>query len=137
LVEYIGAADIYITPYLGREQITSGALAYTVGAGKAVISTPYPYATELLAQGRGLLVPFGNSAAITEQVGHLLDEPDARRVLGEHAYRFGRQMIWPTVAQRYLDCFAAVLAENEQLRPAVLSAASGQAIAAWSEAAFS
>jgi len=117
LVEYIGAADIYITPYLGREQITSGALAYTVGAGKAVISTPYPYATELLAHGRGLLVPFGDSAAIAGQVGHLLDEPDARRSLGEHAHRFGRQMIWPTVAQRYLDCFAGVLAERQSAYP--------------------
>lgn len=137
LVEYIGAADIYITPYLGREQITSGALAYTVGAGKAVISTPYPYATELLAQGRGLLVPFGDSAAIAAQVGHLLAEPGARRVLGERAYHFGRQMTWPTVAQHYLDCFAAVLVENATCRPTMIPAAADRAMAAWPEAALS
>lgn len=137
LVEYIGAADIYITPYLGREQITSGALAYTVGAGKAVISTPYPYATELLAHGRGLLVPFGDSAAITRQIGHLLDEPGARQVLGEQAYRFGRQMIWPTVARRYLDCFAAVLAEQQARYLPTSPLLTGRVALATSEAALS
>ena len=137
LVDYIGAADIYITPYLGREQITSGALAYTVGAGKAVISTPYPYAAELLAHGRGLLVPFGDSAAIAAQVGHLLDEPEARRMLGEQAHRFGRQMIWPTVARRYQECFAEVLAERQAIQPAVLPGIIGMAAVAAQETARS
>ena len=137
LVEYIGAADIYITPYLGREQITSGALAYTVGAGKAVISTPYPDAAELLAHGRGLLVPFGDSTAIAAQVGHLLDEPEARRTLGENAYRYGRQMIWPTVARCYLDCFAGVLAERQATYPTVLAVLAGRVALATYEATLS
>src|SRR5215207_3949923 len=73
LKEYIGAADIYITPYLEREQIVSGALAYTVGAGKAVISTPYRYAEELLASDRGIIVPFRDSKTISEKILYLLD----------------------------------------------------------------
>lgn len=109
LVGHIAAADIYITPYLGREQIVSGTLAYTVGAGKAVISTPYPYAEELLADGRGLLVPFGDSAAIAANVLMLLDDPAARRALRERAYRAGRRMIWSAVAGQYMRVFREVL----------------------------
>ena len=87
LVRYIAAADLYITPYLGREQIVSGTLAYTLGAGKAIISTPYPYAEELLADGRGELVPYGDSVAIAERTLRLLDHPAERRALRERAYR--------------------------------------------------
>lgn len=114
LLGYIAAADLYITPYLGREQIASGTLAYTVGAGKAVISTPYPYAAELLGEGRGVLVPFGDSAAIGERILHLLDHPAERRALQERAYRYGRRMIWPVVAWRYLQTFGDVLVERER-----------------------
>jgi glycosyltransferase involved in cell wall biosynthesis len=137
LVEYIGAADIYLTPYLGREQITSGALAYTVGAGKAVISTPYPYAAELLAHGRGVLVPFADSAAITAQVQHLLGDAGARQALGAHAYHFGRQMIWPAVARHYLDCFAQVAEEQRSMLPARPSRHGDRAMLVASEAALS
>ncbi len=112
LLGYIAAADLYIMPYHGREQIVSGTLAYTVGAGKAVISTPYPYAAELLGGGRGILVPFGDSAAIGERVSHLLDNPAERRALQERAYRYGRQMLWPTVARRYTQIFRDVLGEQ-------------------------
>ncbi|HLF26694.1 MAG TPA: glycosyltransferase family 4 protein [Anaerolineae bacterium] len=105
LVEFIGAADIYVTPYLNPQQIVSGALAYTVGAGKAVISTPYGYAEELLADGRGLLVPFGDPAAIAQQVLYLLDHEAERHAMRKRAYRYGRDMIWPEVAQRYVESF--------------------------------
>jgi len=111
LVGYIRAADVYLTPYPGKEQITSGALAYTVGAGKAVISTPYSYATELLAAGRGLLVPFGDAGGFARGLLDLLDDPAARETLGRRAYRFGRQMTWPAVARRYGSCFAIALRE--------------------------
>ncbi|HEY65203.1 MAG TPA: glycosyltransferase [Caldilineae bacterium] len=114
LIEFIGAADIYITPYLNKEQIVSGTLAYTVGAGKAVISTPYWYAEELLADGRGLLVPFDDPEAIAEQVLYLLDNEAERHAMRKRAYLFGREMIWSRVAQRYMESFE--LAREERIR---------------------
>ena len=105
LIEFISAADLYITPYLNPAQITSGTLAYTVGAGKTVVSTPYWYAEELLADGRGALFPFSDSAALAEQVLDLLDHESKRHAMRKKAYLFGREMIWPKVAQRYMECF--------------------------------
>lgn len=105
LVEFIGAADIYLTPYLSKEQITSGTLAYAVGAGKAVISTPYWYAEELLADGRGVLVPFRDPHAIAEQVIALLENEAERHAIRKRAYMYGRQMTWSQVARRYLESF--------------------------------
>lgn len=99
LFGYVAAAALSITPYLGREQSASGTLAYTVGAGKAILSTPYPYAAERLGQGRGVLVPFGDRAAIGAPVRHLLAHPAERRALRERAYRYGRRMRWPLVAR--------------------------------------
>jgi glycosyltransferase involved in cell wall biosynthesis len=112
LKEFIGAADIYVTPYLGREQIVSGTLAYTVGAGKAVISTPYRYAEELLADGRGLLVPFKDSKAIAEKILYLLDNEAERNAMRKRAYLFGRDMIWPSVARNYLKSFEEARRQN-------------------------
>ena len=106
LIEFIGAADIYITPYLNPAQITSGTLAYTVGAGKAVISTPYWYAEELLADGRGLLVPFADAPAIAARVLEMLDNESERHAIRKRAYLFGREMTWPKVAARYMASFA-------------------------------
>ena len=117
LIGYIRAADVYLTPYPGKEQITSGALAYTVGAGKAVISTPYSYATELLADGRGMLVPFGDADGFARAMLALLDDPAARAALGRRAYHFGRQMIWPAVARRYGECFASALRDAARADP--------------------
>ncbi|MEO7910315.1 MAG: glycosyltransferase family 4 protein, partial [Roseiflexaceae bacterium] len=111
LMRFIGAADIYITPYLNPDQIVSGTLAYAVGAGKAVISTPYWYAEEMLADGRGMLVPFADSAAIAERVVDLLGNEAARHAMRKQAYLLGREMIWPQVAQRYVESFAR--ARNE------------------------
>ncbi|MGB8352677.1 MAG: glycosyltransferase family 4 protein [Chthoniobacteraceae bacterium] len=105
LKEFIGAADIYLTPYLNEAQITSGTLAYTFGAGKAVISTPYWYAQELLADDRGILVPFSNSGAIAEAVMRLLDNPAQCNTMRKNAYLLGREMIWPEVAKRYVESF--------------------------------
>ncbi len=105
LVEFIGAADIYITPYLNEAQITSGTLAYTVGAGKAVISTPYWYAQEMLSEGRGVLFPFRNPEALAEQVINLLNNEAERHAMRKRAYKFGRAMIWSEVAQRYMESF--------------------------------
>jgi len=112
LVEFISAADIYITPYLNAAQITSGTLAYTVGAGKAVISTPYWYAEEMLAEGRGVLVPFRDPAALADQVINLLDNESQRHAMRKRAYLFGRAMIWPQVASRYMESFERARAER-------------------------
>jgi glycosyltransferase involved in cell wall biosynthesis len=105
LIEFIGAADVYITPYLNREQIASGTLAYTVGAGKAVISTPYWYAEELLAEERGVLVPFRDSAALAKRINELLGDEIRRHTMRKRAYLFGREMIWSRVAQRTFEWF--------------------------------
>ncbi len=112
LVEFISAADIYITPYLNAAQITSGTLAYTLGAGKAVISTPYWYAEEMLAEGRGALVPFRDPAALADQVINLLDNQSQRHAMRKRAYVFGRKMIWPQVASRYMESFESARAER-------------------------
>ena len=112
LVEFISAADIYITPYLNAAQIVSGTLAYTVGAGKAVISTPYWYAEEMLAEGRGALVPFRDPVALADQVINLLDNDAQRHAMRKRAYVFGREMIWPQVASRYMGSFQRARAER-------------------------
>lgn len=105
LVEFLGAADLYVTPYLKEEQSTSGTLAYAVGCGKAVISTPYRYARELLGDDRGILVPARDSAAIGRAVVGLLDEPSQCALYQQRAAAFGRTMSWPSVARRYMDAF--------------------------------
>jgi len=112
LVQFIGAADIYITPYVNPAQIVSGTLAYTVAAGKAVISTPYWYAEELLADGRGILVPFHDPAAIAARVRELLDNEAARHAMRKRAYLLGRAMIWPRVAERYMATFRRAREEH-------------------------
>ncbi|HEX6801856.1 MAG TPA: glycosyltransferase family 4 protein, partial [Candidatus Binatia bacterium] len=112
LVEFIGAADIYITPYLNPAQIVSGTLAYTLGAGKAVISTPYWYAEEMLAEERGAVVPFRDPAALAEQVIDLLDNDAKRHAMRKRAYLYGREMIWPQVARRYMESFQRARAER-------------------------
>ncbi len=112
LVEFIGAADIYVTPYLNAAQSVSGTLAYTLGAGKAVISTPYWYAEEMLAEERGALVPFRDPAALAEQVIGLLDNEAQRHAMRKRAYLFGREMIWPQVARRYMESFERARAER-------------------------
>ena len=105
LTEFIGAADLYITPYLNEAQITSGTLAYTFGSGKAVVSTPYWHAAELLAEDRGVLVPFGDSQAIAREVTGLLKDDTRRHAIRKNAYRIGREMIWSNVAQLYMRSF--------------------------------
>jgi len=114
LCEFLAAADIYITPYLNPEQITSGTLAYALGAGKAVISTPYAYAKELLADGRGILVPWRDSSAIASEIVGLLDDPEKRLTLRLRAAEHGRAMLWPAVAQSYLQSFERARIEHAQ-----------------------
>jgi glycosyltransferase involved in cell wall biosynthesis len=113
LKEFIGAADIYLTPYLNEAQVTSGTLVQVFGAGKAVVSTPYWHAQELLADGRGVLVPFRNHEAIVEGVCGLLNDPARLEKIQSDAYAMGREMIWSAVAKRYLETFQRARADRK------------------------
>jgi glycosyltransferase involved in cell wall biosynthesis len=117
LTQFLGAADIYITPYLNPNQSTSGTLAYALGSGRAVISTPYVYARELLGGDRGVLVPWRDPAAVAEAVTGLLEDPDRCAALRARAAAHGRQMLWPAVARQYLASFnRAALAHSTSRR---------------------
>jgi glycosyltransferase involved in cell wall biosynthesis len=117
LADFLSAADIYVTPYLKPEQITSGTLAYAVGTGKAVISTPYWYASELLADGRGVLVPWRDPPAIARAVVDLLGDDEKRLALRRRAAAYGREMLWPAVARAYVRSFErARLEHTDRLR---------------------
>jgi glycosyltransferase involved in cell wall biosynthesis len=112
MAAFIGAADIYITPYRHEAQVVSGTLAYALGAGKAIISTPYWHAIELLDDGRGALVPFQNPEAIAHKTIELLDTPAIRHAMRKRAYLFARDMIWKKVAQGYMESFARVRSDR-------------------------
>jgi glycosyltransferase involved in cell wall biosynthesis len=114
LVELIGAADIYITPYKHKGQVVSGTLAYALSAGKAIISTPYLHAIELLDEERGVLVPFDDPQAIARKAMELLDNGTARHAMRKRAYLYARDMVWDRVAQQYMGSFERVY--NERLR---------------------
>ncbi|MFZ1126111.1 MAG: glycosyltransferase family 4 protein [Candidatus Baltobacteraceae bacterium] len=101
LLAYLSATDIYLTPYLNAGQIVSGTLAYAVGCGKAIVSTPYLYARELLAEERGLLCEFRDPASIAARVTVLLDHPQQRHAMERRAYQYGRSMTWSNVAASY------------------------------------
>jgi len=114
MVELIGAADIYITPYKHKAQVVSGTLAYALSAGKAIISTPYLHAVELLDDERGALVPFDDPGAIAAKTVELLDNATARHAMRKRAYLYGRDMVWSRVAQKYMKSFERIY--NERLR---------------------
>ena len=118
LCEFIGASDLYVTPYQSRDQIVSGTLAYAVGMGKAVVSTPYLYAEELLAEGRGRLFPFRDPKALETTLNEVIENEAERHQMRKRAYEFGRQMTWSEVALRYLDVFERVTSSGgRQVRP--------------------
>ncbi len=118
LCEFLGTADLYLTPYLEEAQITSGTLAYAMGTGKAVISTPYWYAAEMLAEGRGIIVPFNNPDAMAEQINDLLDNDVKLQKMRKKAYTFCREAIWKEVSRRYLEVFSKVqISRSRHPRP--------------------
>lgn len=112
MAAFIGAADIYITPYRYEEQVVSGTLAYAMGAGKAIISTPYWHAIELLDDRRGALVPFQNPDAIANKTIELLNTPAIRHAMRKRAYTFARDMVWGKVAQGYMESFSRVRSDR-------------------------
>ncbi len=105
LLEFISMCDVYVTPYLNEVQMTSGTLAYSFGLGKAVVSTPYWHALELLDDGRGVIVPFGNAAAIGKEIARLLTDAPRRQAMRERAYAISRSMTWERTAERYVAAF--------------------------------
>ncbi len=108
IIAYLRATDVYVTPYLDPNQITSGTLAYALGAGRAIVSTPYLHAAEVLAQGRGILVDFRSEQALAEGVNRVLGEPGLRRELERNAYDYGRHTAWPIIARRTLNLYREV-----------------------------
>ncbi len=115
LTEYMSCCDIYLTPYLAREQITSGTLAYAVGMGKAVVSTPYWYAEELLSDSRGVLVDFGDAKGMAEALNDLIGDSMRRNKIRKAAYEYGRTMVWREVGRQYVEMFVQMLGERKNL----------------------
>lgn len=118
LLEYLQAADVYVTPYLNAAQVTSGTLSYAAALGKPVVSTPYWHAEELLGDGRGRLVPFGDSAAIAREITDLLSDDAGRRTLRERIYRYTRPTVWSAYAEATLEALEATRATRQPLAEA-------------------
>lgn len=116
LTRWLQAADVFVTPYPNLDQIVSGTLSYALGAGLAIVSTPYLYAREVLAGGRGVLVPPASSAALAESLSSLLLDPERREAYASRAYERGRQMTWPTIGASYRALFDEASADGA--RPA-------------------
>ncbi len=112
LREYIGIADVFVTPYLNEAQITSGVLSYGLGMGKAIVSTPYWHAKEALDNNRGILVPFKSGEALATEISGLLGDADERHRLQLRAYQYSRQMVCGEVANRYLRTFEKAVAHS-------------------------
>jgi glycosyltransferase involved in cell wall biosynthesis len=111
IVDYLLASDVYVTPYLDQNQITSGTLAYALGAGKAIVSTPYLYASEVLADGRGILVDFRSERGLADGVLRILDDHELKHQLERDAYEYGRRMAWPCVGKQVVELLREISSE--------------------------
>lgn len=125
LTRWLEAADVFVTPYPNLDQIVSGTMSYAMGAGRAIVSTPYAYATELLADGRGVLVPPASPVALSAALNELLSDPALRAAIGRRAYAHSRRMVWSAVGAEYRDLFAQVAVAKSRAPYPALPAAAG------------
>ena len=109
IIQYLQLSDIYMTPYLGKDQAVSGTMAYAVGYGKAIVSTPYLYAKEMLSDGRGLLAEFNNPDSLADCIKYILQNPDKKAKMERDTIKIGRTMYWDKVAQHYIEVFLNII----------------------------
>jgi glycosyltransferase involved in cell wall biosynthesis len=114
LIEWLKLMDYYVTPYLDPSQISSGALAYAIGAGKLCISTPYSYANEVLSEDRGILVPFNDSESIAKAIIRMERNSEEKSQIEANAYKYGRLMTWSNVGLQHLDLFEKVIKKKKR-----------------------
>lgn len=120
IVEYLKLSDIYMTPYIGKEQAVSGTLSYAIGYGRVVVSTPYNYAVEMLKDGKGLLSKFEDSKSIAEAINYIIENPCEKRKMEQRTYKVGQNMMWPNVALKYVALFDDVISKNSEKRTMVI-----------------
>jgi polysaccharide biosynthesis protein PslF len=113
IIYYLQLSDIYMTPYLGKDQAVSGTLAYAVGYGRVIVSTPYSYAVEMLSDGRGLLAEFRDAHSLAKHINYVLENPEAKKEMERKTLSVGRTMMWGNVANQYAELFIDTLEEQK------------------------
>ncbi|MBZ4647100.1 MAG: polysaccharide biosynthesis protein PslF [Petroclostridium sp.] len=120
IIQYLQLSDIYMTPYLGKDQAVSGTLAYAVGYGRVIVSTPYSYAREMLEDGRGLLAEFRNSDSLAKCIRYILENPDKKKEMETKTTALGKSMMWNNVAKQYTKLFLDIIENNQSCKEQVV-----------------